>query len=243
MNKHVVITRLNNEHRDGRWHDSEWIQYRLDLMRVTAARSISRQTFRDFDWVILIDPRTEHIVSDWSKSSQDLGAIFCTDYSAYRYDVMFKHKPEYIYEARIDCDDIMDDRVLEKFFTQPAGEVEAVWLRDGYIFNAITGEIAYSVFANGASSAFVSYIYPAKDWAMNREDWLLERGGSDHTQASRFAKSVRIDEVPYMIVYHGGNVTDQWTNHAGEPLDEKEELTLYKHYGLSAVLDVVSGTN
>jgi hypothetical protein len=240
--KKLVITRFNNEPREGgRWKNPAWLKYRLALMEKTAARSIENQANRaEFEWVILVAPGTEQIIIDLL-NGYHIAATWCYDYLGYRLETKSGGFDE-VFEARLDCDDCISPGALSKLWREVSLKgCTAAWLGEGYVFNTRTREIAESVFRNGASPAFLTYRFPVNEWVHNREGWLEELGGTCHTKAARFPGSIKIfgPRCPkYLITYHGDNLTDQWRNHGGRVLSPDEAKKVSRAFNLKAVRGV-----
>ena len=233
--KRIVQTRFNNETRTaGKWDNPEWIYYRWDLMIHTTAHALSRQdTDKNFTWLILYHPETEAIISELADTLPDF-ALTCSDYPTYRQMVRGLETFDYVQEIRIDSDDVFSPDTLRHFFSRD--KVDAAYLRRGYVYNLITGELAEGVFDNGASPAFICYYFPADSWAYMREAWLMMRGGTDNTVASRFERSAGLWIPEYGIIYTGDNATNQWINHAGKMVsDPKEKKRIMQTLGFEGL--------
>ena len=161
--KHVLLTRYamrfaeDNPRR--RYEDrSSWLDYRLKLFHRYTLPSVQAQTFKDFDWWLLLDPTFPGILehepflqkhakicwlgADWKEAQVEVGEVLSEQY-----------KNEWVCSTRLDSDDVISTNFMRNLH-DTAEETES-WISfpNGYMMknNSVVNR-TYLV------NPFVSYV-------------------------------------------------------------------------------------
>lgn len=141
--KHVLITRYamrfaeDNPRR--RYEERQgWLEYRLKLFHKYTLPSVKAQTFRDFDWWLLVDPTfpglreyTRYlrpfakicwIKADWKEDQVEVGELLKDHY-----------EDEWVCSTRLDSDDIISNNFMRNLHDMAEEKESWISFPNGYM--------------------------------------------------------------------------------------------------------------
>lgn len=204
--KHVLLTRFAIRWPEGsprrRWEEREgWVDYRINLFKKYCLPSVQAQTFKDFDWWLLIDPTFpgitwEHIVYLqrcakllWVKDPIVIDQLNEGKLLSHVY------KNEWVCSTRFDSDDILRNDFMERL-NRIAVE-EEMWITFKYGYMMKDGEIAPKQYTRNPFVSYVEYASPFRS---------VYSEGHKHVHRQKAPLEI-IEDVPGWIqVDHGDNI-------------------------------------
>jgi hypothetical protein len=210
---HLVITRFNLQPWKGddpnRHLDPVWLEGRLEAFRQVCAPCMEQQTIDDFQWFVIIDPRTpdsvRHALSSASRhvalvevtshavkgrSTRELVLAACTP-----------AEPDLVVQTRIDSDDaIAPDYLQQVRASLSPGRTEFLAFRRGYQLDRRSGHAYRRTWTSGP---FMSLAQPPSPHPISIYD-------VPHPRVSRVAP-LRHIETPgmWLQTLHGLNVSSE----------------------------------
>jgi hypothetical protein len=198
---HIVATRLNL----GRSKEPAWTRKRIAALRRFCLPGIKAQTFKDFRWVLLVDPNTPAEIleelSDLPIHAYAYGSDFRGDLIRGDWWVPFSEwcrehvETEWVATTRLDSDDVFHPEYMAEVAENVRPEVGVLVFRGGLIVQ-LPAEIT-----NGqAAVAF----WPFPVWYQERKP-----GNNFHTRVERTAEADTaycwphqelMEHLPYRII-------------------------------------------
>ena len=168
--KHILLTRFAVRWEEGsprrRWEEREgWIDYRIALFNKYCLPSVKAQTFKDFDWWLLIDPtfpgvKLEHIVY-----LQRCGVKILWITAPFREDQVevgdllnYKYHDQWVCSSRIDSDDIMRNDFMER--VHEVATEEKAWISFKYGYMMKDERLAPKEYIRNPFISYVEYASP-----------------------------------------------------------------------------------
>ena len=207
MNYHITYIRFSNwRHPSGKWKNIKWLLFRLELLLDLTLPSLQRQTYKDFETVVLVDPDSKAEISQHFHRIEKAGGIVCRDYNAFRKQKLEKLKCDYVYEGRQDSDDLISPGVWNMYVML---NEDVGYFRGGYYYDMKTGVLRYWDYPDHSAPQFMCFKIRGNDWAYNRSSWYQKRGGSTHTAARFFDRQKIFLGRHIMVLGSGTNASNQ----------------------------------
>ena len=204
--KHAILTqfaiRWPEGHRRRRWEQrASWLQYRMELFQRYTVPSVQAQTFKDFDWWLIIDPTFPGLTSRYIDQLRSYGKILVADRPTERNTVeegrlLSEHyKDEWVCSTRLDSDDILRNDFMERVNAEASEEEAFITFRHGYMLK--DGKIAPRQFTRNPFVSYVEYANPFRS--------VYATG---HMQVHRQKAPLKIIEDPpgWIQVDHSDNI-------------------------------------
>lgn len=167
--KHALITQFAVRYPEGhvrrKWEQRKgWIDYRIDLFDKYCLPSVQAQTFKEFDWWLLIDhtiPGLEnrhieylrqHANITWVKEYTEQGTVNEGELLSEVY------KNEWVCSTRLDSDDIIRNDFMQ-ILHENVSEEEA-WITFKYGYMMRDGEVAPRQYTRNPFVSYVEYASP-----------------------------------------------------------------------------------
>ena len=204
--KHVLLTRFAVRWEEGsprrRWEERKgWVDYRINLFNKYCLPSVKAQTFKDFDWWLLIDPtfpgiKLEHIIYlQRCANILWITAPFREDQVEVGDLLNYRYRDQWVCSSRVDSDDVLRNDFMERVHELATEEEAWIGFRHGYMMKE--NQIAPREFLCNPFVSYVEYASPFRSVFKLSHKRVYKDGGL-------FKK---IDDVPGWIqVDHSDNV-------------------------------------
>ncbi len=203
--KHVLITRFAirfaEDNPRGRYEAREdWLDFRMGLFEKYTLPSVKAQTFKDFDWWIVLDSKfpgltTQHIdqlskaanllyiSGPWREDQEEIGEALQALY-----------KDEWVCSTRLDSDDIISNDFMENVARMAEEKESWIVFPHGYMMKE--GKVAHRTYLVNPFVSHVEYADPLKSVFR-----------VCHTKVNKQEAPLIVDKVPSWIqVDHSDNI-------------------------------------
>jgi hypothetical protein len=163
--------------------------------------SVQAQTFKDFRWVILVDPYFKGITKGYIEKLAQYGDVVPVDFYFVEKqpDVGMalngEYKDEWVCSTRLDSDDIIRNDFMERVHEQATEEESFITFRNGYMMNG--HQVAPRLDTRNPFCSYVEYADPFRS--------IYATG---HRAVHRQKAPLKVIEEPrgWVQVDHGDNV-------------------------------------
>ena len=217
--KHFLITRYNVGLYDRALAHAEWMRRRAEFFTRFTLSSVLKQTEKNFEWIILYDPRTPPkdmlleapFKPDWvNKDERPNDAALRIIKTNYRID-----DSELIITTRLDNDDAIAPNFIENVQRIAEGrDSKVITPPDGYSFHALLLETKRRTLS--VPSPFCSLVERPFRTVLYRDHTLLYRDYEVHIQAG----------PQWLQVIHSTNQTNQFRGEPCAPVEVEEALSV-----------------
>ena len=167
--KHVLLTRFAVRWEEGsprrRWEEREgWVDYRINLFKKYCLPSVQAQTFKDFEWWLMINPtfpgiKLEHIVYlQRCANILWITAPFREDQVEVGELLNYRYKDQWVCSSRVDSDDVIRNDFMERVSELAVKEEAWISFRNGYMLK--DEKIAPREFLCNPFVSYVEYASP-----------------------------------------------------------------------------------
>lgn len=149
-----------------RYEREGWLDYRLDLFKRYCAPSVQGQTFKDFDWWLLVDQtfpgleerhlitlnqfgKVKFITEFWNEKQPEIGVLLHSFYPN-----------QWVCTTRLDSDDMIHNRFFERLASIVTEKEEWLSFQYGYIIK--DGFAAVREYDVNPFISYVEYANPLK---------------------------------------------------------------------------------
>ncbi len=198
----------------------EWIKYRMNIFMNYTCQSLINQTNQSFICVLRYDKLSKEIIESELSKYPELPKNIVFESNLNKLKNMAKEY-DYIYEVRLDDDDMYHNSFIQKLLDYtPNPETQVLINQKGYVYDIINDKLGKWYFE---SPPFYTLIYKANDYISNIR-YHLEGG---HPGAIKLKHEI-LEGENYMVILHGKNTLNKFNsrNQVGviEDLYEKNRI-------------------
>ena len=136
----------------------------MELFKKYCLPSVQAQTFKDFDWWIMLDPTFPGLTAEYIAELEEhakilwLEADFQEDQAEVGPLLSDVYKDEWVCSTRVDSDDIMRNDFMEQMHEVATEEESYITYRSGYMLK--DGQVAVKQYARNPFCSYVEYASP-----------------------------------------------------------------------------------
>lgn len=209
----------------------EWYSHRAEIFKKYTARSLAKQTDKDFLWWLCFrpeekdNPTTNKIEKSLKETGLNYimtfdGQIMYDDRNEENNKTLLKRTKrslreienklglsEYVYEVHLDSDDMMNKEFVETIKEKPFKWRGALFVKQGFVY---TPDDRLAHWHNPRSSNNYTIMYPKSIYLDADKRYEYQNGFQSHEQVPDKFNAVELPSGMFCTLIHGNNISTLW---------------------------------